>query len=81
MSLIPDFSWKMSEDFSVFDYEGDDGNSITKQTRRQKRERALTREEVWRCSQERLGAEKFETFIFSPPPGAELRLVAGCIKT
>ncbi len=34
MSLIPYFSWKMSEDYSVFDYEGDDGNAIKNKTRR-----------------------------------------------
>ena len=61
MSLIPDFSWKMSEDDSVFDYEGDDSNVVTKKTRRlQVRARAWTREEVWLCSHERLGAETFE---------------------
>ena len=51
----------MSETYSVFDYEGDDGNAITKKTRRpQNRACAWTREEVWRCSHERLGAETFE---------------------
>ena len=61
MSLIPDFSWKMSEDYSVFDYEGDDSNAVTKKTRRpQNRARAWTREDIWRCYHERLGTETFE---------------------
>ena len=61
VSLIPDFSWKMSEDYSVFDYEGDDSNAVTKKTRRpQNRARAWTREDIWRCCHERLGAETFE---------------------
>ena len=61
MSLIPDFSWKMSEGYSVFDYEGDDGNDLSNKTRRLRiRAFAWTREEVWRFSHERLGAETFE---------------------
>jgi len=51
----------MSEDYSVFDYEGDDSNAVTKKTRRpQNRARAWTREDIWRCCHERLGAETFE---------------------
>ena len=61
MSLISDFSWKMSEDYSVFVYEGDEGNAITKKTRRPKiKARAWTREDIWRCCHGRLGAETFE---------------------
>ncbi len=61
MSLIPDFNWKMSEDYSVFQYECDDGNAITKKTRRPRiRARAWTREDIWRFSHARLGAETFE---------------------
>ncbi len=61
MSLIPDFSWRMSEDYSVFEYEGDDCYAIMNKTKRKQiKVCAWTREEVWQFSHERLGAETFE---------------------